>query len=99
MPDLRELNRIVKLLREHSEMPILDPRTKGLIGNLLGEVKVVVQSEEHNLYAQSAEVRDIIREFETDPVIQTYLQTRADWKDKIQSLRSELSGYGDSDYS
>lgn len=83
-----ELKRVRDLLRLHKENPEVDNKTKGLIGNILGELNKL-EYQEKNKYGQILNpVLAIIHEYESDPVIKTYLATKEDWTDKYNNLKA-----------
>jgi hypothetical protein len=85
-----ELNRLISMLREHKESADLDSRSKGLLGNILGELKGLEKGTVVEVEQTKAEVKEILRLWKTDPVIQAYLFQKQQLEQRVRELQWQL---------
>lgn len=90
---------IERRLRDLVNEEPLNSRMRGLLGNILGEVKALHRNDSGAVWAATQDVREIIEEYKTDPVIKTYLDQKKGWTEKLNimrtSVREALSAVGD----
>lgn len=91
MMDLRQFKNLMQKLREHVASDQIDSRTKGLLGNILGELKEIEAGTKVEAQAVKYEFVRVIELFKNDPVIKAYLQQKQCMQEEISRL-SALAG-------
>lgn len=85
------LMRMIEKLRLHAEDPALDGKSRGLLGNIFGELKALRREDERKVWSATDDARVIIDAYKSDPVIKAYLDSQAGWQEKLDTLRSRIS--------
>lgn len=85
------LMRMIEKLRLHAEDPTLDGKSRGMLGNIIGELKALHRADEQKVWSATADVLEIIDAYKSDPVIKAYLDSQAGWQEKLDTLRSRIS--------
>lgn len=88
--NLQQFKNLMQKLREHIASDQIDPRTKGLLGNILGELKEIESGTKVEAQAVKYEFVRVI-ELKNDPVIKAYLQQKQCMQEEISRL-SALAG-------
>lgn len=86
--NIRQFKNLMQKLREHIASDQIDPRTKGLLGNILGELKELEAGAKVDIVTVNAEIRRILDLWNTDPVIKAYLQQKQEMQEEIFRLSS-----------
>jgi hypothetical protein len=84
--NLRQFKNLMQKLREHIASDQIDPRTKGLLGNILGELKEIETGTKVEAQTVKYEFAKIVELWNSDPVIQAYLQQKQELKEEISRL-------------
>lgn len=84
--DVRQLKNLLQKLRDHIASDQIDPRTRGLLGNILGELKEIEAGTRVEAEAVNSEFANIIHLWKSDPVIQAYLKQKEKFQEEIYRL-------------
>ncbi len=87
--NISDLQRLINLVKTHKESPDLDSRSKGLLANILGELRAAEHCSQIEVKKVSQEITEIIALWKTDPVIQAYLKQKEELEQKIRELKWE----------
>ena len=93
--DIRQFKNLLQKLRDHIASDQIDPRTRGLLGNILGELKEIEDGTRVEAEAVNSEYANIIHLWNSDPVIQAYLKQKEKLQEEISRLSSSVSGFFD----
>lgn len=88
MMDVRNFRKLLGKLREHIASDQVDSRSKGLLSNILGELKELEKDTRVEVEQANSEAVRIIRLWKEDPVIQAYLQQKESLESEIRNLES-----------
>lgn len=91
MMNLRQFKNLMHKLREHIASDQIDPRTKGLLGNILGELKEIEAGTKIEAESINFEYANIIYLWKSDPVIQAYLKQKEELQEEINRLSSSVN--------
>jgi predicted lipase len=86
MMNLRQFKNLMQKLREHIGSDQVDSRTRGLLSNVLGELKELESGTKVEAQSVKYEFTKIVELWKTDPVIQAYLQQKLEMQEEISRL-------------
>lgn len=81
------LHKLIGKLREHIASDQIDSRSRGLLSNILGELKELEKETRVEVNAANRDAVRIIRLWNEDPVIQAYLKQKESLQEEIWELK------------
>lgn len=80
------IRKLIGKLREHIASDQIDSRSRGLLSNILGELKELEKETRVEVDAANSQAKHIIHLWKEDPVIQAYLKEKEKLEEAVREL-------------